>query len=314
MTTAGILLCAGFGTRLKPITDEIPKPAIPFMGHPMVWYAMHAMQLAGIRYIGANICHLPQIMTTCLNLCSVHLGLSMPILCPEHDRILGTGGGARGCMERLPAGDRFVIYHGDVVANIDLSKVIAAHKQSGADVTLVVVPRTDRSHLGMVGVDRDNRIARIRDWYLKDTSPDQLKPCCFTGIHIVNRNVLASLELDKPACLVTEIYPERLVQGHTIHAYWSEDFFADIGTPQTYLEAQHRILTSPSLLNGAIVHRCSTWPNDVQIDEPVSVSPDIALPPCHLGPNVYLGPHAQVAKNENLHDVMRYGHMSIAWQ
>jgi len=246
---AGILLCAGFGTRLKPVTDSVPKPAVPFLGHPMVWYAMRAMRDAGITALAANVHHLPDRMSDALARCARSLDLPVPAIYTESGEILGTGGGARECARLLPDADRFVIHHGDVLCHADLRRALDEHVASGADVSLILAPRPENSKLGMIGVDAQNRVAQIRDWKRPDAA--NLRPACFTGIHIVERRVLESLPRDIPVCLVTETYRARLERGLDIHAIPTAAFFADIGTPETYFAAQTDVMRAPGLLPGA---------------------------------------------------------------
>lgn len=252
MKTYGILLCAGFGTRLKPLTDTIPKPAVPFLGRPMVWYAMHALQQTGIATFAANVHHLPDIMAGCLQKCAQNLGLSEVHIFREKDEILGTGGGARSCLSLIPDADRYIVYHGDVLCNADLHAALQSHLSSGCDVTLVVAPRSQNSKLGMIGVDANHHIVQIRDWYRTDYDTSQTPmSACFTGIHIIERHLLETLEPGKNICLVTEIYRCMLEQNQPINAYLTDTFFADIGTPETYFEAQRMIWNHPEQLFGA---------------------------------------------------------------
>ena len=308
---AGIVLSAGFGTRLKPVTDEVPKPAIPFLNKPMVWYALHSLKLAGIRRFAANVHHLPDIMASCLERCAESLQIERPAIYRENDGILGTGGGARSCCMLLPDADRFVIYHGDVLCGVDLDAAIQSHIQSGCGITLVVAPRPQNSKLGMVGVDDNGDIMRIRDWYrLGCDENTKFHPCCFTGIHIVERHVLEQLPADVPVCLVTEIYPELLGRGGRIHAFRMQDFFADVGTPATYLEAQQQVLDNPSLLPGAEI-QMPDFDDSVRVNPPVSISGDVAVCDCTIGPNVCLCSGAQVLPGEKLQNEMRFGHHRV---
>ena len=259
-------MCAGFGTRLKPLTDEVPKPAIPFMGRPMVWYALNRLKSAGITQIAANVHHLPDKMISCLETCASDLGLPQIAVFREQNGILGTGGGARACMKLLPDSARFVIYHGDVICNADISEAVCSHIESGCDISLVVAPRTPGSKLGMVGVDNDNHIVCIRDWFRKGCNADTpFQPCCFTGIHIVERHILESLPENTNICMVTEVYRTCLEKGIRIHACHTSRFFADIGTPQTYIEARDAVIQNPLILPDALIPDDGTDLTPVQI-------------------------------------------------
>lgn len=246
----GILLCAGFGTRLKPLTDHVPKPAIDFMGHPMVWYAMNSLKSAGVTTLAANVHYLPDRMVECLEACAQDLSLPPVSIYREADGILGTGGGARACLSCIPDADRYIIHHGDVLCSVDLSEALKSHIASGCKVTLVVAPRPENSKLGMIGVSHDDQIVQIRDWCRPDLEPT--KPACFTGIHIVERRFLETLAPGQNICLVTEIYRQMLTDSKPIHAFWTHGFFADIGTHETYAEARRDIQNHPGLLAGAV--------------------------------------------------------------
>lgn len=309
MKTAAILLSAGFGTRLKPLTDEIPKPAIPFLGKPMIWYAMNALKKAGIRNMAANVHHLPDKMSQTLRECADLLQLPEIRIFQEKNEILGTGGGARSCLDLLPVAQNYIIYHGDVLCGADISHVLESHEQSGADVTMVVAPRPENSKLGMVGIDSRHQVCRIRDWYRRNmNSSTELMKCCFTGIHVIRREILQSLPLNQNSCLVTELYPRMMAEDLSINACLIHDFFADIGTPETYLDAQRCVLEHPHFLPGSEIFKPEQRP-DIQIHEPVSIMPDVQLPSgVEIGPNVCLSHKAKIFSGEILAETMIFGH------
>lgn len=247
----GILLCAGYGSRLAPLTDVIPKPAIPFCGVPMAHYARHFLEKAGISELGMNVHHLPERMVKAMDGGKWLDGTRQIIVSRENDEILGTGGGAARTARLMPSCDTYIVYHGDVLCEVDLNKALASHLESGADVTLVVLPRPAeikenvRKSLGMIGVI-DEEIVCIRDWHKNGVHVESFLPRCFSGIHIVERRVLESIPDGMNVCLVTQIYRKMLECGARIHAWEPENevFFADVGTPASYLEAQARYLWS----------------------------------------------------------------------
>ena len=310
--TAAILLSAGYGTRLKPLTDEVPKPAIPFLGKPMIWYAMHALKSAGIVDFAANVHHLPDRMSETLRSCAASLGIQNIQIYRESGDILGTGGGARSCMTLLPAANNYVIYHGDVLCGADISGVLASHRDSGADVTMVVAPRPEHSKLGMVGINERHQVCRIRDWYRKNMDDlSSLTPCCFTGIHVIRREILEKLPLNQTICLVTEIYPRMMAEDLSINACLIHHFFADVGTPDTYLDAQLEILNHPEKLPGAEIH-CYEPRQGVTIHNPVSISADVVIHPgAVIGPNVCLSHGAEIFSGETLAETMRFSHYNL---
>ena len=249
----GILLCAGYGSRLAPLTDVVPKPAIPFCGVPMARYARYYLENAGVSELGMNVHHLPDRMVQAMN--DGKCGHRDIVVSRENDEILGTGGGAARVARMMPDCDTYIIYHGDVLCAVDLHKALESHLESGADVTLVVLPRPAevrenvRKSLGMIGVV-DHEIICIRDWFKNGIRLDEFLPRCFSGIHIVQKRVLDAIPDGQNVCLVTQIYRDMLASGERIHAWEpeSEVFFADVGTPATYLDAQARCLATPESL------------------------------------------------------------------
>ncbi len=296
----GILLCAGYGSRLAPLTDVIPKPAIPFCGVPMAQYARHFLEKAGLSELGMNVHHLPDRMVQAMDGGKWLDGTRDIAISRENDEILGTGGGAARVARMMPECDTYIIYHGDVLCAADLSKALASHLESGADVTLVVLPRPAevkenvRKSLGMIGVV-DHEIVCIRDWFKAGYRVESFLPRCFSGIHIVQKRVLDAIPDGENVCLVTQIYRDMLASGTRIHA-WEPDtevFFADVGTPATYLDAQARCLSAPGFLPMLAQGKClsqtadavSSWlfgnadiPKSLQILGNVSIHDGAALP------------------------------------
>ena len=241
--TGGILLCAGFGSRLAPLTEAVPKPAIPFCGVPMAHYARRALEQAGVEAMGMNVHHLPDQMIAAMDHGTWKNGAIH--ISREGDEILGTGGGAARVARLMPEMERFIIYHGDVLCGASLSDALESHINSGARVTLVVLPRPREIHenvrqsLGMIGV-KNHEIVLIRDWKKINEDISNYIPRCFAGIHIVERSLLDEIPDNQNTCLVTQIYKNMLERGEPIHAWEPNQdvFFADVGTPATYLLAQ----------------------------------------------------------------------------
>lgn len=253
----GIILCAGLGTRLRPLTETVPKPAVPFMGRAIAAYALQALLDAGIDKLAINVHHLPDRMEQSLREAAETLGFLGDIgVYREHGEILGTAGGARAAASILPPAEHYVIYHGDVICGAKLETALQAHRAKGAKLTMIVAKRPKDCTLGRIGVDDAGEIIQIRDWTRKDhlkafeTTPDLGQPYLFTGIHIVEAALLERIPKRGYACLVTDIYREMLAQGEAIHAHETDAYFADLGTPDEYHAAQALLSENPEKLRG----------------------------------------------------------------
>lgn len=304
---SGAILCAGFGTRLAPVTHDIPKPAVPFLSRPLASYALYAMKLAGIKNIAANVHYLPDKMRQSLeNHCSEDVRLSF---FHEKDEILGTGGGLRELAKCLPPENTIVLYHGDVLCGLPLAEAIASHRASGADVTLVLATRHPNLTLRGVFCDATGNIVQIRN----DRAPHFVEPLtefAFTGIHIIEPKILKELPETGASCLVTEIYPKLLRENRRIHAHITTAFFADVGTHERFTDAQARVLEHPEILPA---------PTDLSLhDIHIETGATIQQPVClngkihiaagaSIGPNVCLCGSISCGANAQLQNVSVFG-------
>ena len=214
-----MILAAGFGTRLRPITDTIPKPLVEVAGHPMIAYPLNVVRAAGIKDVIINLHHLGDKIREELGDGSEH-GLS--IVYSEEDPILDTGGAIKKAEDFL-CGDTFVVLNGDMVIDLDLGAVIDWHRSKGALATMVLRPEPASSGYGMIETDADGRIRRFLG------QPDEvavpLTPMMFTGVHVFEPGVFAYMAEGKFG-INAETYPAMLAAGEPLfgypfHGYWS---------------------------------------------------------------------------------------------
>src|SRR5438132_8170745 len=132
-----MILCAGLGTRLLPLTQRWPKPALPLLGQPLLRYNIAILAQAGCTALCINTHHLPEVMERTARLECARAG--MPLPCVLEPKIQGTGGGIRGLREQL-ADDDFIVLNGDILFAIDLRPIVAAHRASKAFATMVLMP------------------------------------------------------------------------------------------------------------------------------------------------------------------------------
>jgi len=291
---AGAVLCAGLGTRLRPLTHLLPKPAVPFLSRPIAWYGLEALRQAGVTDVGVNVHHLPTQMQQ-----------SIEMLCPNdvaltfhrEREILGTGGGTRELWRRLGPDRPLVVYHGDVLCGQPLAPVLAAHEASGAEITLVLRVRRPDDVLRNVFTDETGRVVGLFE-HRHPNVQGMLSEHSFTGIHILNPSVFDHLPPSGFSCLVTEIYPRLLAQGRAINAFLTTAFLADLGTYERYLDGQRAVLDAPG--------RLPTWTAlpgtshmylgpHVRVDEGA-----VLVPPVHLDGMVHVSEGAEVGPNVSM--------------
>ncbi len=246
-----LVLGAGFGTRLRPLTEHIPKPAVPVLGRPLIGHPLIHLYAAGCTEVHVNAFHQAQRLMTTLDAWVqrrlTRLRLSWSVEGPE---ILGTGGALRKLEGPLCApGGPLLLLNGDAILGMDLPRLFAAHERNraeGALATLLCLPSPDAERFGAVRVEPGS--GRILDLAglgrPPGTSDEQAAagtPTIFCGVHVMEPEVVQSLPPDGDfSCIVRQGYVPLLQAGADIRAVLAPPdlFFHDVGRPERYLDAQ----------------------------------------------------------------------------
>ena len=225
-----LVLAAGLGTRLRPLTDVRAKPAVPVAGRPLVIRILEWLAAEGVSDAVLNLHHRPETITR-----EVGHGerAGLRVRYSWEPAVLGSAGGPRQALPLL--GPRFFIVNGDTLTTLPLRALAASHAGSGAAVTLAVAPHPAPDRYGGVRVGGDGRVRRF--------APAGGGPADhFVGVQIVEAAVFADLPAGRPAATVGGLYDEllRAADGGgagTVRARRFEDEFFDVGSPADYLAA-----------------------------------------------------------------------------
>ncbi len=240
-----MVLCAGLGTRLRPLTGRLPKPAVPVCGLPLVRYALARLAAAGASRAVVNAHHLAPAMEAAARASAEALGL--PLAVSREPVIAGTGGALREARALLEGADAVVLWNGDVLYDLDLAPALAAHAAGGALATMVLVPMPPGGGYASVEVDGSGAVRRIAG---RGPGGAGLEPLHFTGVHVLSPALLEAVPSTPFACDVNhDVYPPLLaaglVRGHRGAGYWN-----DLGTPARYLQANLDLLAGEVPLAG----------------------------------------------------------------
>lgn len=213
-----MILAAGFGSRLRPLTDRVPKPLIAVGGHPMIAYPLAILREAGVRDVLINLHHLGGQIREALSDGARH-GLSIHY--SEEDPILDTGGAIQAA-ESFLNGDTFVVLNSDTIMDLSLMDVVDAHRRNKALATMVLRPDPQAQSYGVIEIDRDSRIRRFLG--RPAVVPGNLTPLMFGGVHVFEPEVFSYM---RPGCfgINAETYPAMLTDGarlfgHRFDGYW----------------------------------------------------------------------------------------------
>lgn len=219
-----MILAAGMGNRLRPLTDRMPKPLIEVGGQPLIAYPLALVRAAGITDVVINLHHLGAQLRDALG-DGTRYGVS--IRYSEEDPILDTGGGIKRA-EPLLGASRFVVLNSDTICDVDLRDVIAWHTARGALATMVLRPdREAATRYGVIEIDRAARIRRFLGQPREVAEP--LTPLMFAGIHVFEPDVFAFMGEGRFG-INALTYPRLLTAGRPLYGYRFDGYWRVLDT------------------------------------------------------------------------------------
>ena len=243
---AGGVLCAGFGTRMQPITDAIPKPLIPFLNTPILAYSLNHLSAAGATRVGMNLHHLPDSIPPVADRLAATMNLD-PVYVREWE-ILGTAGGVRGIWDGLDQPETtLIVLNGDSVLNIDLMEALAAHRASEARATLVVRERSADQPGGVWVDESDGKVLGLGTMRHPDAGDDGAE-YDFCGVHFIEPELLREIPLEK-GCMVNDVYGPLMEDGEGFNTYEIDGFWVALDNPSLLFDATRRVLDEPSIFD-----------------------------------------------------------------
>ncbi|GAB4277878.1 MAG: NDP-sugar synthase [Deferrisomatales bacterium] len=232
----GFVLAAGLGTRLRPLSAELPKPAWPLFDVPLAALVLAALAAAGVEEAVVNLHHRPDRLRAALE---PWVPEGMRVRWSPEAQLLGTGG-ALGPWRAFLGEGPFFLANADTVQQIDLAAMARRHRQAGAAATLAV-HRQEAGRAAPIELGPGGRVVR----FLSARAPGCAggRPCGFTGIHLLEPEVLDALP-EGPCCINADVHARRVARGEPYLGYVLPPgaFWSDLGTPRRYLEAHLALL------------------------------------------------------------------------
>ena len=229
----GMILAAGEGRRLRPLTDQVPKPMLPLAGRPLLEHIIVHLRNCGLTDLAVNLYHLPAVVMDYFGdgrRWGVNLRYSV------EDRLLGSAGGVKQLEPFFD--DTFVVYYGDVLTWTDLRPMIEFHRQAGVTATLGLYQVPDPWNRGIVELDQKGAIIRFAE---KPPRKQVFSNLANAGIYVLDPAVLARIPADQPYDFGHDVFPRMLTDGLPLAGYVLQDFLIDIGLPEKYEEANRMV-------------------------------------------------------------------------
>jgi len=224
-----VVLAAGEGRRLRPLTSRVPKPLLPVLGLPILAHTLGDLEAVGCEAVAINLHHLGDQIEKHFG--SRYRGLPLHYFREEH--LLGTAGALVPMREFLAPASLVFVVNGDSYSRWPLKRVLRRYRRHRAPATLLLSRRADpRAFGGGVGIDRRGAIVS----FFPDESFGEVKRrLVFAGLHLLEPRTLARLP-DPPSDFIRDVYRPLVQEGETVLATATRRRWDDLGTPRRYLD------------------------------------------------------------------------------
>lgn len=230
-----VIIAGGLGTRLRPLTYNLPKPVVPLVNIPMVMHQISLLVRHGIRDIILNLHYLPESIKMILSK-ERELGVNIEFSIEETP--LGTCGAVKNA-EQFFNDEPLLVFNGDTLSDINLTELIAFHKKNKAKATLTLVKVPDPTAYGLVVVDDKGRIIEFVE---KPTYQKGGINTINAGCYVIDPSVWKKVPSKQNYSFEKQLFPGLIKDKEPFYAFVSEGYWIDIGTPEKYKLAQRDIL------------------------------------------------------------------------
>src|SRR5215210_4445692 len=230
------VLAAGKGTRLFPLTGEIPKPLAPIAVKPMIQYIFELLADSGIEEVHVNVHYLAEVILNSYGERARVNGTTVGFTC-EGD-LMGTAGGVKRLADRFD--ETFVMIMGDALTDVNVREVVSFHKEKGAIATLGLTRVGDTSAYGVAELDADDNVLRFQE---KPKAEEAISNLANTGIYVLEPEALEYILENTFFDFAKDVFPRLLEAGEKVVGYDEGNFYwSDIGSLKSYKEAQRDAL------------------------------------------------------------------------
>jgi mannose-1-phosphate guanylyltransferase / phosphomannomutase len=278
-----VIMAGGEGTRLRPLTGNMPKPMLPVANRPLMEHIIYLLKRHGITDIVATVQFLSSVIRNYFGDGS-DLGITLSYATEEVP--LGTAGSVLGAGDLLSG--TFLVLSGDALTDLDLDEVLTFHRKNGAAATMVLKRMKDPLEFGIVMTDQDGKIERFLE---KPTWGQVFSDTINTGIYVLEPEVLDLIPPGQPHDFSSELFPTMLDKGLPLFGYVTDAYWTDVGNTDAYLQANRDVLARRVRVD---VAGFEVRPG-VLVGEDVEVAPTARIEgPAIVGSNTRIGEGAVV--------------------
>jgi mannose-1-phosphate guanylyltransferase/phosphomannomutase len=295
-----VVMAGGEGTRLRPLTSNQPKPMVPVVGKPCMEHILELLREHGMGEVIVTVAFLPQAIRSYFGQGET---LGMEIGYSVEESPLGTAGSVRLAGKQLD--ETFLVISGDALCDVDLSALVAFHKEKGAAVTIGLKSVENPLEFGIVVTDEEGRIERFLE---KPSWGQVFSDTINTGIYVMEPEVLKHVPGDRPYDFSKELFPYLLEMGRPLYGYVMDGYWQDIGNLDQFRQANFDALEEKVRLNiPGIRIRGNVWLGEgVEIGELEQIEGPAYLGNyCRISPGATVGSHAVLSNSVTLRERTR---------
>ncbi|MCK4807638.1 MAG: NDP-sugar synthase [Candidatus Aegiribacteria sp.] len=258
-----MLLCAGFGTRLSPLTDSVPKPLVKIAGFTLIHDTLLHLHSLGVDTAVVNGSWMADMIEDYLG----NADLPLRIIFQREEEPLGTAGAVR---EALPfLGEEFLVVYGDNLTRQPVSPLMELHRRLDSEVTIALSPTGEPSSKGIVLTEPDGRVSCFREKPPDEVAESNLAN---SGLYICRRSAVEYLHEGEFSDFGMDVFPILLGEGRILAADTPGGYIRDIGTGEGYLLACHEVLSgmltpyedNGNIMNGILIENSQSY-DDIEL-------------------------------------------------
>lgn len=232
-----MILAAGLGTRLRPLTLDRPKPAMPLLGKPLVVRIVEQLMEQGVDKFRINLHHLPEPVESIF---ATRDRNGLPVSFSHEPEILGTAGGLKA-NESFFDNETLLMVNGKIVMEFSLADALAFHRKRRAFATLILYRQSPPFKYSPIRIDEEGRLREFKGKWEGGKPRDET--FVFTGIHIIEPEIFGFIPPGVFYEINDKVYPRAMKEGKRIFGFPVEGFWTDPSTPGRYLDAQRGLLS-----------------------------------------------------------------------
>jgi len=293
-------MAGGEGTRLRPLTSNQPKPMVPIVGKPCMEHILDLLRRHGLDDVVVTLAFMPQVIRGYFGDGEQY---GARIRYSVEETPAGTAGSVKLAEEALD--DTFLVISGDALCDIDLTKLLAFHKEREALVTIALKSVDNPLEFGIVVTDDEGRIERFLE---KPSWAQVFTDTINTGIYVVEPEALANVPTDRPYDFSKELFPLLLEKGRPLYGYVTDGYWQDIGNLDQYRKANFDALDGTARLEvPGILLRGNVWVGEgVELGDLESVKgPAFIGNYCRIHPDATVDPYTVLSSSVSLREHAR---------